>query len=354
MIGCLVGHWVTRHKAPRPLAQAESIGPAGERPDGERRTIQLFENASPGIVNITVATRQRDPWSRRTRDVPAGTGSGFVWDTQGHIVTNYHVIQNANAAAVTFVDGTTLPARLVGASPDHDLAVLKTEPGAVADEAAALPIGESQTLRVGQSVYAIGSPFGLNHTLTTGVVSAMDRTITSVSGRPIEGVIQTDTAINPGNSGGPLLDSSGRVIAVNTAIYSPSGASAGIGFAVPIDTAKRVVPRLIADGRYAPPQLGVYAPDSLTHDAQRRFNVAGIVIAEVLPDTPAAAAGLRGLSRDAAGRTRLGDVLQAVNGQPVRSLNDLFLVLDPLAAGQTVTLTILRNGDTIQREVTLR
>ncbi len=373
LVGCLIGRTtVTPGAGSNPVgkssgagyssavraayAQAPAVLPAGPLTDPERRTVELFEAASSGVVNITTAARVQNPWTRSVTEQPSGTGSGFVWDANGHIITNYHVIRQASSATVNFVNGAQLPAELVGVSAHHDHAVLRIDADAL--DAMGLPIkplplGASADLRVGQNVYAIGSPFGLDHTLTTGVVSARERQIRGVSGREIEGVIQTDAAINPGNSGGPLLDSSGRVIAVNTAIYSPSGGSAGIGFGVPIDTVRRVVPQVIATGRYRPPQIGIYAPDSISREINRRLGTRGIVIAEVVDGSPAESAGLIGMQRNQIGQTRIGDILQAVNGESVESLNDLFLTLDPLSPGDQVELTIVRDGETIEVPVTL-
>ncbi len=240
---------------------------------------------------ITTLGRVRSRYDFNVHRVPQGSGSGFVWDHQGHVVTNFHVIRGASEAVVTLADGSERPASLVGVAPDHDLAVLKID---VPSEALRpLAVGASKDLRVGQFVMAIGNPFGLDQTLTTGVVSALDREIESVSGRRIYGVVQTDAAINPGNSGGPLIDSSGRLIGVNTAIQSPSGASAGIGFAVPVDTVNRIVPQLIRYGEAKRPGIGV---SLLGANMARRFGVEGVVIREVFQGGPAAAAGLMGLS----------------------------------------------------------
>ena len=223
------------------------VTPRGDLLPVEQAIIALFEAARPSVVYITTQARVVDVWTRNVFDVPRGSGSGFIWDTRGHVVTNYHVIAGASAATVRLSDGRDVAASLVGVSPEHDLAVMRIE---VSSAPAALPIGASADVRVGQSAYAIGNPFGLDWTLTTGVVSALDRSLPSGDRRSlIEHLIQTDAAINPGSSGGPLLDSAGRLIGVTTAIYSPSGASAGVGFGVPVDTVARVVPLLIAGGR---------------------------------------------------------------------------------------------------------
>ena len=235
--------------------EPRAITPRGDLAEDEKTTIQIYEQASKSVVFITRLRLQRDYLSLNVQQVPEGTGSGFVWDKAGHIVTNYPVIQGADSAQVTLADHSSWKARTVGAYPDKDLAVLRID--APADKLFPIAVGTSQDLKVGQKVFAIGNPFGLDQTLTTGVISALNREIESVTHRPIQGMIQTDAAINPGNSGGPLLDSAGRLIGVNTAISSPSGASAGIGFAIPVDEVNRVVPQLIAHGKVTRPGLGV-------------------------------------------------------------------------------------------------
>jgi S1-C subfamily serine protease len=223
------------------------VTPRGPLAADELANIEVFKRLSPSVVHITTLEVARDFFSRSVQQVPRGTGTGFVWDSQGHVVTNFHVIQGGDAARVTLADQSTHRATLVGAFPDRDLAVLKIN--LPRERLHPIPVGTSRDLQVGQKVYAIGNPFGLDQTLTTGIVSALNREIDSVNQRTIRGVIQTDAAINPGNSGGPLLDSAGRLIGVNTAIYSPSGGSAGIGFAIPVDEVNRIVPRLIKEGR---------------------------------------------------------------------------------------------------------
>ncbi|MBM4297498.1 MAG: trypsin-like serine protease, partial [Deltaproteobacteria bacterium] len=228
------GAWLDGAALNDPKASPRAVAPRGELRGDEKSTIALFKQASPAVVNITAIGVERDMFTLNLYQIPQGTGSGFVWDTTGNIITNFHVIQNADAAQVTLADQSNWKARVVGVAPDKDLAVLKID--APANKLQPIPIGTSKDLQVGQSVFAIGNPFGLDQTLTTGIISALNREIESVTRRPIQGVIQSDAAINPGNSGGPLLDSAGRLIGVNTAIYSPSGASAGIGFAIPVDT----------------------------------------------------------------------------------------------------------------------
>jgi len=272
-------------------------------------------------------------------EVPQGSGSGFVWNKQGHIVTNFHVIYGANSIKVTLGDRSEYKAAVIGVDPDHDLAVLQIQ--APADVLWPVTVGTSQDLRVGQKVLAIGNPFGLDHTLTTGVVSALGRTIKSLSNRTIEGVIQTDAAINPGNSGGPLLDGSGRVIGVNTQIVSPSGAFAGIGFAVPVDTVNRIVPELIKHGKMIRPGLGV----SLVPDAMvKRWGIKGLVIGKVWRGGAADRAGLKGARETVNGRVELGDVIVAIAGKSLATVDDLLDVMEDHRVGDQVTVEIVREN----------
>jgi len=321
------------------LAAPREVTPRGKLSVEESLTIALFRKASPSVVNITALTVRRDVFTLNLLEIPEGTGSGFVWDNAGHIVTNFHVIQNADVAQVTLADQSTLKARRIGVSPDKDLAVLQID--VAKSRLRPIPIGSSNDLQVGQKVYAIGNPFGLDQTLTTGVISALGREIESVTRRPIQGVIQTDAAINPGNSGGPLLDSAGRLIGVNTQIFSPSGASVGIGFAIPVDTVNRVVPQLIRYGKIIRPGLGVQvAGDQMT----RELGLPGVLIVEVVPGKAAAKAGIRPTRRDFTGQLILGDVIIAMDGKQIDSVNDLYLVLERYQIGETVTLTIFREG----------
>ncbi len=306
----------------------------------ERRTIEIFRRARPAVVFITSLALRRDFFTLDVQQIPSGTGSGFVWDRDGHVVTNFHVIQQGDAFAVTLADQSEWEARVIGAAPEKDLAVLKIK--APRERLTPLTPGVSKTLLVGQHVYAVGNPFGLDHSLTTGVVSALGRELRSPSGRRIRDVIQTDAAINPGNSGGPLLDSSGRLIGVSTAIVSPSGASAGIGFAVPVDTVTRLVPQLIARGRAV--QIGIGASF-----IPERFNKAvgvreGVALAEVQPEGPAARAGLAGAQLTRSRRVILGDRIVAVDGKPVRSEDDARDFFEAAGVGATVTLTVVGQG----------
>lgn len=321
---------------PRPVT------PRGALADFEQTTVDLFRETSPSVVYITTRSRVADRWSRRIREVETGTGSGFVWDSDGHIVTNYHVIRDASSAEVVFYDQSSYEAEIVGASPDHDLAVLRIT--APANALRPVLIGESHNLAVGQSVFAIGNPFGLNQTLTTGVVSASSRTIESPSGETIEDVIQIDAAINPGNSGGPLLDSAGRLIGVNTAIYSPSGSSAGIGFSVPVDTVNRVIPRIIQIGKYVPPKLGIYINEEINRIMRARQGIDGVLILNVDANGPAAQAGLRG-TVTSRGSTQLGDIILGIDEHRIASVKDLQDTLQNYQVGDSVTLTFDRGGD---------
>jgi S1-C subfamily serine protease len=333
----------------QPAAQGGRPAPVRrpELAEEERATIGLFQRASPSVVYITSLAVQRDFFSMNAQEVPQGSGSGFLWDRQGHVVTNFHVIENASGAQVTLADHSTYDADLVGYAEEKDLAVLKIK--APADKLLPLPLGESDDLQVGQSVFAIGNPFGLDQTLTTGVVSALGREIQSVGGVPIRDVIQTDAAINPGNSGGPLLDSAGRLVGINTAIYSPSGAYAGIGFAIPVHSVSWVVPDLIQYGRVNRPTFGVeLAPESWS----RQLGVEGAVIVTVESGSPADRAGLRGTERRGR-RMQIGDVLQSIDGKPVSSFADLLQILEQRKAGDVVRVRFLRDGRTQETQVRL-
>ena len=331
------------------VGQPRAITPRGELAADEKATIDLFERTRESVVYITTSSRVRDIWTRNVYSVPRGTGSGFVWDDAGHVITNFHVIENASEALVKLADGREFKASLVGVSKAHDLAVLRIKiPNR---RPAPVPIGTSHDLRVGQKVYAIGNPFGLDWTLTTGIVSALDRSLGGEDGNSIDHLVQTDAAINPGNSGGPLLDSAGRLIGVNTAIYSPSGASAGIGFAIPVDEVNRIVPRLIREGRIRRPVLGIAA-------ASPAFNKAlglppGVAILRVDPDGPAARAGLKPFVPVTEGSVVVGDLIVAIDGTPTPDLDTLLDALERYRPGDTVTLDVLRGTERRQVAVTL-
>jgi S1-C subfamily serine protease len=328
------------------------VTPRGELAAEEQSIIELFRESSPSVVYITTLTRQINPWTRYARDIPRGTGSGFIWDRQGHIVTNFHVLEGASSARITLHDHKTYPAILVGASAEYDLAVIRIN--APARRLRPVPIGTSLDLHVGQRVFAIGNPFGLDQTLTTGIISALNRSIEGVGGLPIEGMVQTDAAINPGNSGGPLLDSAGRLIGVNTAIFSPSGAYAGIGFAVPVDTVNQVIPSIIAHGRYVRPQLGIIVDDAINRAITRQLGVQGLVVLDVRPGTAAASAGLRGTRQNLDGSIVPGDIIQQIDEQAISNTNDFLKTLDRHQPGDTVTLSILRNDNVQKIQVKLQ
>lgn len=325
-----------------------NIAPVTRVFDTEAATIELFEKAVPSVCFITTLNVRQDYWSRNVEEIPSGTGSGFIWDNEGHIITNFHVIQGGDRATVTLADRKTYDAEIVGVAPDKDLAVLKIKAsGAILKP---LPVGTSHDLKVGQYAFAIGNPFGLDQTLTTGVISALGREIKSVNGRAIRDVIQTDAAINPGNSGGPLLDSSGRLIGVNTQIYSPSGASAGIGFSIPVDEVNWVVPDLIKYGEVRRPVLGV---SLLPAYYAKGMSEGGLIIAEVVRGGPAAKSGLKAISQDRAGRWVPGDIIKSINGVKVEDYNDLVLALEKYQPGQKVKLTVERDGSQRTVEIVL-
>ena len=333
-------------------AQPRAVVPRGELDAEERSTIALFERARDSVVYISTRQQVRDIWSRNVYSVPRGTGSGFVWDDAGHVVTNLHVIQGASGATVRLADGRDHPAALVGVSPAHDIAVLRIT--VKVKPPPPVPLGSSADLRVGQKVTAIGNPFGLDWSLTTGIVSALDRSLPTESGINIEHLIQTDAAINPGNSGGPLLDTAGRLVGMNTAIFSPSGASAGIGFAVPADTINRVVPQLIRTGKYARPVLGVDADEGVNQRLAKLHKVRGVVILKVTPNSAAAKAGLRAATTARDGSLVPGDIIVAIQGEPVDSVGRLIGRLDDFKVGDAVRLTVLRGGAKIEVRVTLQ
>ena len=319
--------------------EPRQVAPSAELLPEERSTVELFRRASPSVVNITTVTNRRNLFSRRIDRVPEGSGTGFIWDEKGHVVTNLHVLVGGHDAVVTLDDQSTWPAEVVGGDPHVDLAVLKIE--APAEKLRPIAVGTSRDLEVGQSVLAIGNPFGLDHTLTTGVISALDREVPSLTQRRlIRGAIQTDAAINPGNSGGPLLDSSGRLIGVNTQIVpSAAGAWAGIGFAIPVDTVNWVVPELIAHGAVERPLIGVELNDSLL----RPRGIRGALVTSVVPGSGAEKAGMRA-SRRTRGDIILGDLITAIESRPVATINDVHTILENYRVGDVVAVTVVR-GD---------
>ncbi|MCX9157355.1 trypsin-like peptidase domain-containing protein [Niveibacterium sp. 24ML] len=327
---------VSAAAAPRP------VSPRGELQADEKATIALFERSRDAVAYITTSQRVRDLWSRNVFSVPRGSGSGFLWDQSGHVVTNYHVIEGASEATVRLGDGTDYRSTLVGASPEHDIAVLRIKLGK--SRIAPIPLGSSHDLRVGQKVFAIGNPFGLDWTFTSGIVSALDRSLGEEGGRAIHHLIQTDAAINPGNSGGPLLDSAGRLIGINTMIYSPSGASAGIGFAVPADTLNSVVPELIRSGRYERPDLGLELDERVNARLSRMLDVRGVVVVRVERGSSADRAGLRGITQTPGGGFVAGDIITAVDGKPVDSVDKFQALLDDKRGADQVMLSVSRQG----------
>ncbi len=328
-------------------AEPRAITARGDLAEDERNTIEIFRNTSPSVVYITSIALRRSLFSLNAVEIPAGTGSGFVWDNEGRVVTNYHVISDANRIQVTMADQSSHKAVLIGADPDKDLAVLQVS--APQRLLRPIPVGEANNLLVGQKVFAIGNPFGLDQTMTSGIISALNREITAITGRTIRGVIQTDAAINPGNSGGPLLDSAGRLIGVNTAIYSPSGAYAGIGFAVPVEEVNRVVPDLIRHGRVIKPGIGATLVDERV---ARQLGIDGILIRDVEPGGPADQAGLRP-TRQIRGEIVLGDIIVAIGGKQVRTFDEIRTVLETYKIGDRVEVDCIRDGETITVAVEL-
>jgi S1-C subfamily serine protease len=324
----------------------------GDLAADEQSTIELFEQSRASVVFISTRQRVQDFWTRNVFSVPRGTGSGFIWDDAGHVVTNFHVIQGASEATVRLADGRDYKAGLVGVSPSHDIAVLRI--GVGFKRPPPVPVGTSADLKVGQKVFAIGNPFGLDWTLTTGIVSALDRSLQGDAGTTIDHLIQTDAAINPGNSGGPLLDSAGRLIGITTAIFSPSGASAGIGFAVPVDTVNRVVPQLIRDGRYIRPGLGVEIDDRLNRRLIDVLQTEGVFVLRVQPGSAAEQAGLRSARMAADGTFVAGDIIVGVDGRAVTGVGELLSRLDDYKVGDTVRLAVRRDGGTVEVPVTLQ
>jgi S1-C subfamily serine protease len=333
-----------------PNAVPRPVVARGELADDEKATIALYRQSAPSVVHVTRMSGSEQFFGLDVMQIPSGTGSGFVWDDSGHIVTNNHVVEGGFAFQVVLWDHSKWTARMVGSESSSDLAVLKID--APKAKLRPLMVGSSHDLQVGQKAYAIGNPFGLDQSLTSGVVSALDRDITAPNQHSIKGAIQTNAAINPGNSGGPLLDSAGRLIGVNTAIISPSGTSSGIGFAIPVDEVNRVVPQLIRHGKIVRPGLGVrVASDQL--NAQLRLDDEGVLVIDVVPESPAATAGLRPTRRDRDGNIRLGDIIKAVDGAPVHSAQDLHAVLDKYKVGDTVTVTVRRDDEDEKVPVTL-
>ena len=361
LLGFVIGtSWSDNTSIKQPISPGnveDSMGiirPPFDLLESEWSTIRLFENAAPSVCYITTSNVRMDLWTRDISEIKRGTGSGFVWDRNGHIVTNYHVIQGADRAQVTLSDQSTWSAKLIGSAPEKDLALLKIE--AETDRLKPIPLGQSNNLRVGQNVYAIGNPFGLDQTLTTGIVSALGREIESVAGIPIRDAIQTDAAINPGNSGGPLLNSSGRLIGVNTAIYSPSGASAGIGFSIPVEVVKWVIPELMIHGKIMRPVLGVEL--ARTQITKRLVEgdvlpVEGALVIDVTPGSGAQKAGIEPTRRNYYGEIVWGDLIVGFQGQKIASNDDLFLALEKYQPGTEVEIEVIRKDQRYKIMVTL-
>jgi S1-C subfamily serine protease len=357
LMGILIGTVAARSRLFRPQSSGapsthEVVGPldAPLQPD-ESNTVEIFKATSPSVVFVTnVAVAYEDPLSLRATEFLQGAGTGFIWDEDGHIVTNYHVARGAQRLQVRLSDGTYWDAEVVGVEPDKDIAVLRID--APRKDLRPVSVGTSRTLQVGQKVIAIGNPFGFDQTLTTGVVSALGRQIQSAEERAIHDVVQTDAAINPGNSGGPLLDSHGQLIGMNTAIYSPSGSNAGIGFAVPSDTIKRIVPEIVRTGRYQRPGLGVnVATDSFA----RGMGVPeGVMVVRVSPGSPGHRAGLRPCEVNAQRRvTKIGDVIIKVDEHRTPTREDLLYALEQHEIGDEVVLTCLRDDEEVQLKAKL-
>lgn len=321
------------------LVMALNALPARALLPDEENTIKVFKDASASVVFVTNIAVGRNLYMDEFA-VPQGSGSGFIWDGEGHIVTNFHVVQGGQAFVVTLKDQTQLEAELVGTEPRKDIAVLRVKTSA---KLKPLSLGDSSSLQVGQKTIAIGNPFGLDNTMTTGIVSALGRQVVGIGGVTIHDMIQTDAAINPGNSGGPLLDSNGRLIGMNNMIYSRSGSSSGVGFAVPVSFIRRIVPQLIKYGKAIQPGIGI----SPLHDSLKYEwlgNVAGVVVKNVLPKSPAERAGLKGIKQDDYGRIKLGDIITDIDDKPIKDYDDLYNVLDLYKVGDTIKLKILRDG----------
>ncbi len=327
-------------------ATARTQSTEGLTPD-EVNNIDIFNKTNKSVVYVTNSRIRRDYFTLNIYEIPAGTGTGFIWNKEGLVVTNYHVIEAASKVEITLWDRSAWEAEVVGVAPSKDLAVLKIK----APSRLLFPVtpGDSTTLMVGRKVLAIGNPFGLDTTLTVGVVSALGREV-EISGRKIEGLIQTDAAINPGNSGGPLLDSKGRLIGVNTLIYSPSGASSGVGFAIPVDSVLEIIPQLIEHGRIMRPIIGISILDD---SIARQYRIRGVVVLDVSKNLSAARAGIKGISRDRRGNISLGDIITKVDDFDIRNQNDLYLALEKYKPGDTVTVVTNRNGRTMRFQITL-
>ena len=325
---------------------ARTIDQRGPLSEGERANIELFERVSPSVVQVAARSAAANPLAEdEGGGAGAASGTGFVWDNDGHVVTNNHVVQNGSDVAVRFASGEVAQADIIGVAPNYDIAVLRIRNARQLPPPVAL--GSSTELKVGQSAFAIGNPFGLDQSLTSGIISALKRRLPTSSGREIANVIQTDTAINPGNSGGPLLDSAGRLIGVNTAIISPSGSSAGIGFAIPADIVNRVVPELIKNGRVPTPGIGIVAASEAV---STRLGVEGVIVVRTAPGSPAERAGIRGVDL---GSGALGDVIVQADGKPVHRLSDLTDQIEQIGAGKSIRIGLKRGSQTREIDINI-
>ncbi len=353
-----ISHWIPAKPRLNPNAQPRPITPRGDLAADEQATIELFQASADSVVFITTSQRVRMFGSAVVSEMQLGQGSGFVWDQQGRIVTNWHVVETIargnGRARVTFANAETYLATIMGSSPEHDLAVLQVE-DFQGEGFQPIQVGTSDDLQVGQKVFAIGNPFGFDHTLTTGVISGLGRSIEAPDGRQIDDLVQTDAAINPGNSGGPLLDSSGRLIGVNSAIYSPSGAYAGIGFAIPVDTVNSVVTELIRHGEVVRPYLGVrIAPPTISARIKAQTGIEGALVAEVIPGSPAEEAGFQPTIISSREEVVLGDLIIELAGQKVKNHGEIVKELFEHEVGETIQVKVVRGLLTgNQREVTL-
>lgn len=316
--------------------------------ENERNTIDVFRTMAPSVVFVKQNQQVRDRFSMRALELQAGSGTGFIWDKEGHIVTNYHVVAGGDSFTVTLFNQKTYEARLIGGEPRKDTAVLKIEAPAEELEPIVLP-ARGYTPEVGAKTIAIGNPFGLDHTLTTGVVSALGREVMGFGQVTIRDMIQTDASINPGNSGGPLLNSAGQIMGMNTMIFSKTGSSVGIGFAVPVSVIRRIVPQIIRTGKAEQVGIGV---SILPDDVARRYGVQGVIISELLPGSPAEQAGFQGLKMGRRGAT-LGDVIVGIDDDAVTNYDELYNALDGRKAGERVTVTVLRDGGQKKLQVEL-
>jgi len=337
--------WQARNLANVALAEyaSEAISEPSTVSD-EQNSIEVYKTLAPGVAFIKTSARVANYYGEES-ERERGNGSGSVIDNQGHILTNSHVVEGASTLSVSFGGNKVYPAKVIGRDPDTDLAVIKIEPPR--DGLTVISLGDSDRLNVGQKVLAIGNPFGLDRTLTTGVISGLQRPIRGTNDRPIEGAIQTDASINPGNSGGPLLDKYGRMIGINAQIYSRTGASSGVGFAIPVNIAKRVIPQLIQFGEVRRPKLGasLRSVEQLSRQLQLPVT-SGLLVQSALPGGAAANSGIRGISQDADGEYVLGDIITAVDGAKMKDVDDLYRYLDKKQIGDTIQADVFRNGRT--------